>query len=47
MGELGDRFDQVQERTEHEALARELTDVNGWLDGDAPAAPSPAPGTVG
>jgi hypothetical protein len=34
MAELGDRFDQVQERTEHESIARELkfavTDVNGW-----------------
>jgi hypothetical protein len=32
--ELGDRFDEVQERARHEALARELkfgvTDVNGW-----------------
>jgi len=34
MSELGDRFDQVQERAEHESIARELkfavTDVNGW-----------------
>jgi hypothetical protein len=34
MGELGDRFDQVQARAEHEGTARELkfrvTDVNGW-----------------
>jgi hypothetical protein len=32
--ELGDRFDDVQERAQHEALARELkfgvTDFNGW-----------------
>jgi len=32
--ELGDRFDEVRERSRHEALARELkfgvTDVNGW-----------------
>ena len=32
--DLGDRFDDVQERARHEALARELkfgvTDVNGW-----------------
>jgi hypothetical protein len=32
--DLGDRFDDVQERASHEALARELkfgvTDVNGW-----------------
>ncbi len=31
---LGDRFDEVRERSQHEALARELkfgvTDVNGW-----------------
>jgi hypothetical protein len=34
MSELGDRFDQVQTRARHEAVARELkfrvTDVNGW-----------------
>jgi hypothetical protein len=34
MSQMGDRFDQVRERAEHEALARELkfavTDVNGW-----------------
>ncbi|MGH2990535.1 MAG: hypothetical protein ACRDMA_11860 [Solirubrobacterales bacterium] len=34
MGELGDRFDQVQRQADAEALARELkfrvTDVNGW-----------------
>ena len=34
MAQLGDRFDEVQQRAEHEALARELkfavTDVNGW-----------------
>jgi CHASE3 domain sensor protein len=34
MSQLGDRFDQVQQRAEHESLARELkflvTDVNGW-----------------
>jgi hypothetical protein len=34
MSELGDRFDEVQERAEHESVARELkfrvTDVNGW-----------------
>jgi Four helix bundle sensory module for signal transduction len=34
MGELGDRFDEVQQRADAEALARELkflvTDVNGW-----------------
>jgi hypothetical protein len=34
MSELGDRFDQVQERAKHESIARELkfavTDVNGW-----------------
>ncbi len=38
--DLGDRFDDVQQRASHEALARELkfgvTDVNGWqtADGD-------------
>ena len=34
MGELGERFDEVEERGRHEAIARELkfgvTDVNGW-----------------
>jgi Four helix bundle sensory module for signal transduction len=34
MSQLGDRFDQVQVRAEHEAVARELkfrvTDLNGW-----------------
>ena len=34
MSELGDRFDEVQIRAEHEGVARELkfrvTDVNGW-----------------
>jgi hypothetical protein len=34
MSELGDRFDEVQERAQHESIARELkfavTDVNGW-----------------
>ena len=34
MAQLGDRFDEVRERAEHEAVARELkflvTDVNGW-----------------
>ena len=34
MGELGDRFEQVQQRADAEAVARELkflvTDVNGW-----------------
>jgi hypothetical protein len=34
MSEMGDRFDEVHQRAEHEALARELkflvTDVNGW-----------------
>ena len=34
MGELGDRFDEVQQRADAEAVARELkflvTDVNGW-----------------
>lgn len=34
MGELGDRFDQVRERAQHESIALELkfavTDVNGW-----------------
>jgi hypothetical protein len=34
MGRMGDRFDQVQERTQHESLALELkfavTDMNGW-----------------
>ena len=34
MSEMGDRFDEVQERAQHEAVARELkflvTDMNGW-----------------
>jgi hypothetical protein len=34
MSQMGDRFDQVNERAEHESLARELkfqvTDMNGW-----------------
>jgi hypothetical protein len=34
MGQMGDRFDEVQERARHEAIALELkfgvTDVNGW-----------------
>jgi|SRR5215217_3137925 len=34
MGQMGDRFDEVQERARHESIARELkfgvTDVNGW-----------------
>jgi aminopeptidase N len=34
MSELGDRFDQVQTRAQHEAVARQLkfrvTDLNGW-----------------
>ena len=34
MGEMGDRFDEVQERARHESIALELkfgvTDVNGW-----------------
>ena len=34
MSQMGDRFDEVRERAEHEAIARELkflvTDVNGW-----------------
>jgi hypothetical protein len=34
MSEMGDRFDQVSERGQHEAVARELkflvTDMNGW-----------------
>jgi hypothetical protein len=34
MGEMGDRFDQVQERARHESIALELkfaiTDMNGW-----------------
>jgi hypothetical protein len=34
MGEMGDRFDEVQERSRHEAIALELkfgvTDMNGW-----------------
>jgi hypothetical protein len=34
MGQLGDRFDEVQERAQRESIARELkfgvTDVNGW-----------------
>src|SRR3954451_10681765 len=34
MGQMGDRFDQVQERARHESIALELkfgvTDVNGW-----------------
>ena len=34
MSEMGDRFDEVQERARHEATARELkflvTDMNGW-----------------
>jgi hypothetical protein len=34
MGEMGDAFDQVQERARHEAIALELkfgvTDMNGW-----------------
>jgi hypothetical protein len=34
MSQLGDRFDEVRERAEHEALAREIkfavTDMNGW-----------------
>jgi hypothetical protein len=34
MGQMGDRFDEVQERSRHEAIALELkfaiTDMNGW-----------------
>ena len=34
MGQMGDRFDEVQERAQHESIALELkfgvTDVNGW-----------------
>jgi hypothetical protein len=34
MSQMGDRFDEVRERAEHEALAREIkfavTDMNGW-----------------
>ena len=34
MSQMGDRFDEVQERSQHESLARELkfqvTDMNGW-----------------
>jgi len=34
MGEMGDRFDEVQDRARHESIALELkfgvTDVNGW-----------------
>jgi hypothetical protein len=34
MGQMGDRFDEVQERSRHEAIALQLkfgvTDVNGW-----------------
>jgi len=34
MSQMGDRFDEVQERTQHESIARELkfavTDMNGW-----------------
>lgn len=34
MGQMGDRFDEVQERARHEAIALELkfgvTDMNGW-----------------
>ena len=34
MSEMGDRFDEVQERAQHESVARELkflvTDMNGW-----------------
>jgi hypothetical protein len=34
MGQMGDRFDEVQERARHEAIALQLkfrvTDVNGW-----------------
>ena len=34
MSQMGDRFDEVRERAEHESIARELkflvTDVNGW-----------------
>ena len=34
MGQMGDRFDEVQERARHESIALELkfgvTDVNGW-----------------
>jgi hypothetical protein len=34
MGQMGDRFDEVQERARHESVARELkfaiTDMNGW-----------------
>src|SRR5918998_76267 len=34
MGQMGDRFDEVQERSRHQAIALELkfgvTDVNGW-----------------
>jgi Asp-tRNA(Asn)/Glu-tRNA(Gln) amidotransferase A subunit family amidase len=34
MGEMGDRFDEVQERARHESIALELkfavTDMNGW-----------------
>jgi|SRR5215218_3711362 len=34
MGQMGDRFDEVQERGRHESIARELkfavTDMNGW-----------------
>src|ERR687890_2112205 len=34
MGQMGDRFDEVQERARHESIALQLkfgvTDVNGW-----------------
>src|SRR3954454_21478512 len=34
MGQMGDRFDEVQERAQHESIALQLkfgvTDVNGW-----------------
>ena len=34
MGQMGDRFDEVQERSRHESIALQLkfgvTDVNGW-----------------
>ena len=44
MAQMGDRFDEVRQRGEHDSLARELkflvTDVNGWRRPTATAAGS-------
>ena len=49
MSQMGDRFDEVQARAQHEALARELkfpvTDMNGWQTAYGYAG-GPLPGEV-